>query len=136
MPGKRTTEADVAMRVEAVRRLILQGANRYDILQFVAKNWCASARMADDYVARARQSILEAMKPERAQNLAEHIEARRDIRRKANEAKDHRLVLDVLKDEAKLMDLYPADRSDVRFMDMSKLTDEELRAIASGKSKG
>ena len=133
---KKGTNADIAMRVEAVRCLILEGANRYDILQFCSENWGVGERQADEYMERARKKIMEVLDRKREEHMAEHIDFRRHLRRKAMKAQDSRLALEVARDEAKLLDLYPAMKNEHTIRDMSQLTDDELRAIVEAKSSG
>lgn len=106
----KANKAEMALRVEAVRGLLLTGYPTHEILRLVAEKWGVADRTVEYYIAQARRSILEASEERKVEVVAEHIEMRRNLLRKAHEGKDYRLALDILKDEAKLLGLYAPDR--------------------------
>ncbi len=110
---KRTTE----LRIEAVYRMILDGWTSAQILQNVTRQWDIKIRMAHTYLARALQRVREEAQQDHEQLLAEHLAARRQLRREAKQAKDLRLAADILRDEAKLLGLYPAERREIDLPD-------------------
>lgn len=109
----KATLAEVELREAAVRQLQLDGASRYDILQFTAKNWNLGVRQTDEYMARAAASIKVAGESRTVNALWEAIEHRRSMRHKAHVAKNYKLELDIAKDEAKLLGLYPAEKHEI-----------------------
>ena len=96
-------------RVEAVYRLILDGWTQQQIYQNTAE-WGLSERQRYAYIAEARQRFEEGTALTRAELMAEHLAARRQLRREAKTVKDK---LAVLKDEAELYGLYPAKSVEV-----------------------
>lgn len=135
MAGK-STKAEIELRVAAVRQLVLNGASHYDIVRFGSENWHITSRQTEDYLAEARKSIKEAADAYRDMAFAEHVEHRRALRRKANNNKQYKLELEIAKDEAKLLNLYPAERHEMTgkdggaiSIDMHSLTDEQLAAL-------
>ncbi len=104
--GKQSAE-QVDQRVQAVYEALLDGASRYEILQFATDAaWDLSERTVDYYIAKAREWIATFAKPQRKKLLQEHIAARRRIRAKANAKGDLWLALAAQQDEARLLGLY------------------------------
>jgi len=125
----------VQKRVETVYRLILQGETIPNICQNLSKIEGVSERTVYRYIARARAMIHAEAKRVRAEAFDEHLAARRRMRKDAHDAKDGRLAFDLLRDEAKLLDLYPAQKSkqEALNIDVAKLTDEQLDRIIAGE---
>lgn len=91
-------------RVEAVYRLILDGWTAQQI-RHNTSDWGLSSAQQNKYIRDARKRFEEGNALTRAELLAEHQAARRQLRREAKTVKDK---LAVLKDEAELYGLYPA----------------------------
>jgi len=126
--------------VEAIVRLLLQGDSIPNVVQNASKNWGVSTRQVYYYVRRARTLIREEAKRVREEAFDEHLAARRRMRKEAHDANDGRLAFDILRDESKLLDLYPSAKQEITGAgggpvqavvatdDLSNLTDEELDA--------
>lgn len=112
-PAKKATNAQMARRLLTVYSMLLRGASRPEIIAFAQEKWQVGEDSADSYIARARDELQKAFAAERDQEYRRHVLMRRDLLRRAQDAGDLRLELDVLKDDAKLLDLYPAERRDV-----------------------
>ncbi len=125
MARKKKAEAPLAAaRVAEVLQLRLDGARRWDVLQFIAEKerepgsaWALnegeapmSERMAGYYIAAADADILRSVEKDKAKTLARHWAQRRNLYAKAVMAGDNATALAVLKDEAKLADLYPTEK--------------------------
>lgn len=109
MAGRKADRVTKEQRVEAVYRLLIDGWTREQILPQIAK-WGIKDRMQRNYIAEARDRMKETTALEREMIFAEHIAARRQLRRDAKTVKEK---LDVLKDEAALLGLYPAKAVEV-----------------------
>lgn len=108
MSGK-SSKAMRDQRVNEVLQLELAGMSRQQIIQYATVSWGVSIRTTDKYLAAARAVLKEELVELRRIALAEHLAARRALRFVAHEQKDWRLVLDCLRDEAKLWGLYETD---------------------------
>lgn len=106
---KKATNKQSNERTNEILSLLLAGASRGEIVQTASKKWGVTIRQVDTYIARARGLIDENLKEYRAHALAEHIALRRRLRREAYTSGDLRLVLDIVRDEAKLWGLYETD---------------------------
>ena len=65
--------------------------------------------------------------------LETHLAQRAFIRHKALKDGDKRLAFDILRDETKLLDLYPTPTNRNLNIDVGQLSDEQLEQIAAGK---
>lgn len=93
--------------------MLLEGRDPGQIARDAATAFGISERQARNYIARAEEQIRGILQVDRAFRMAEHVAARRDMRARAQKANDLRAELDVLKDEAKLLGLYPSERHEV-----------------------
>lgn len=106
----KASRAVKAMRLEAVRGMLLEGKDSTDIVRDISMSFRISERQAWNYVGEAQEQIRAVVEVDRAYRLAEHIAVRRDIRQRARRAGDLRGELEAAKDEARLFGLYPADQ--------------------------
>ena len=75
--------------------------------------WGLGEAQADRYIAEANALIAVEAAKAREENYNEQVAFRRMLRKRAMSADDARLALDVAKDEAKILDLYPAEKHQV-----------------------
>ncbi len=102
--------------------MLLQGDSLSNICEISRKSWGVSTSQVYRYAQRARALIKKEAARIREEAFDEHLVARRRMRKDAHDADDKRLAFDILKDETKLLDLYPADRHKV----YHGLTDDDL----------
>ena len=114
MASGQSDQERVRRRVEAVYRLLLQGDSLSNIVQNSSKSWGVSPRQVYNYAQRARALIKKEAARVREEAFDEHLIARRRMRKDAHDEHDKRLAFDVLKDEAKLLDLYPVEKQKVK----------------------
>lgn len=120
-PPKKSTDAEITARVTTVYKLILNGADRHEILQYAAKmDWNVSDRSVDEYIARAT-----AMFTERAAKAAERAEEKRHERLGIAEAQlnmlfmkcvnvqDYKAALAVRRELSLLLGLHAPTRQEV-----------------------
>ncbi len=110
MPGVRVDQATIEARVEEVYRLLLSGATRVDILQFVAKTnppWGISNRQAENYIAKAykRFELIVEKRHERIFN--KHYARREDLYAKSLNQGNIPAAAGVLKDLDAYLGMYP-----------------------------
>ena len=65
------TAAEYRKRLSQIRAMLLTGAPRGDILQYVAEKWSGAERTADYMIAEATAEIHEAAKPDKAAEIEE-----------------------------------------------------------------
>ena len=114
MASGQADQERVRQRVEVVCRLLLQGDSLSDICENSRKSWGVSASQVYRYAQRARALIKQEAARVREEAFDEHLVARRRMRKEAHDADDKWLAFAVLKDETKLLGLYPAEKQEVK----------------------
>jgi hypothetical protein len=124
----RATNPIVRQRVEDVLRIRLDGAEGWDVRQYVAEKerageppWAIpelgkplSERQIRRYVEQADRQIEESCRTSRKQLLRRHLAQRRTLYARAVSAGDIRTALAVLADLAKMQGLYPSEDEALR----------------------
>jgi len=101
-------KAEIARRIDEVLRIIVDGAEFHDIVQYAAeKQWGVKERQLRNYIAKANDLLAQRRERDRDKLLARHIAQRRNLYARALNAADYRTALTVAKDEAELEGLYP-----------------------------
>jgi hypothetical protein len=105
---KKAEAAAVALRVEEILRIRLDGAQYHDVLQYSAeKGWNLKERQLREYMRRADTLLVERQDKNRKQVIARHLAQRTALYARAVNAADYRTALAILSDDAKLRGLYP-----------------------------
>lgn len=110
----RSSKAVVRVRVEAVMKLRLLGAEFHDLRQFASEDdpetgrpWNVSERTLWRYLADADKLLDHYLEKDKQKLLNRHIGMRRSLYARAVERGDERTALLIAKDEAELLGLYP-----------------------------
>jgi hypothetical protein len=106
----KSTKAEVQKRTRIVLEMLLQSTPPVDIIQYGVANWAITDNGVWKYITAAYAIMKEMAKEEHAEVYAHNLAQRRYIKNKAIKAEDYRLAHEVLKDEAKLLNLYPAEK--------------------------
>lgn len=105
---KKADAATIEQRIELIYRLILDGWDSTAIVQnSTVRGWGVKVRQVRNYLARARKRMSDELAQYRQTALEEHIAARRKLRKNS---RDERVILMVLQDEAKLLELYAPNK--------------------------
>jgi hypothetical protein len=118
------SKATKAQRVHDVLRIRLDGAEAWDILQYIAEKQAAGEapwtveegtaplkeRQIRNYVRAADRAIAESCWQQTKKLFRIHLAQRRNLYARAVQAGDIRTALSVLMDLATLQDLYPAKK--------------------------
>lgn len=114
----KSTQIEVAQRVEEILRIILDGAQFHDIAQYAAeKGWGVGERQIRSYMNKAYELLVARQEQDRPQIIARHLSQRAALAARAINAADYRTALAILNDEAKLRGLYPEQEA----KDLAKL---------------
>ena len=129
----KSTDAEISRRVRFVRRMLLRGHTRGDIVRFCSKKWGITSRQIDDYLAYAKEEIEEINKTDMKQNMAMISRNYWEQYRLAHKSKNGFLAVTILEKIAKLkglsqetLKLVLDDRKD-----LEALSDEELEIAVS-----
>jgi hypothetical protein len=111
--AKKCTKAEAQKRTRIVLEMLLQSTPPVDIVQFGIANWDITEGGVWKYITAAYDLMKEMAKSEREEVYAANLAQRRYLKNKAIKAEDYRLAHEVVKDEAKLLDLYPSEKQEV-----------------------
>ncbi len=131
----RSSAVVVSGRVLEIYRLRLRGKEFPDLWDFAAKQgWGVSRTTLTRYIAAADEMCEKHYNRRAIYMHARHIMQRRMLLDKCLDAGDFRTALSVLQDEAKLANLYPANKVEAVYRNLRSLeqmSDEELARIAA-----
>lgn len=108
---ERATIAETERRVSIVYNMLLNGANRRDILQFNAKNWMLSDRAVDNIISKANKEISEVCEEERETQFGLAIKRLNALYFKSLTEGDIRTALNVQKEINEVVGLHETHRS-------------------------
>lgn len=132
--SRKSTNAEVERRVSVIYDLMLRGYSRPQIHQYVSKrrfiqvpespdpdywdpnvepSWDLSPRAIDEYMARARELMRVKAQTMREEVLGRTLERREDLYKEAREHMDLKTALTIDQDTARLLDLYPEQKTKV-----------------------
>lgn len=126
MKGKtaRATEAQTEKRIEELLAIRLDGAELWDVREYVREKVAAhdpvwgknplSDSQLYRYLQRVDSHISESCKEARSKLLRRHLAQRRRLYARAVNVGDVRAALAALRDEAELLDLYPKPEDELR----------------------
>jgi hypothetical protein len=108
MGKKKTEAAEVAKRVDAVLRIVLDGAQFHDVMQYAEEQkWGLKERQVREYLSRANELLAERLEKNRKRTIARRISQREALFARALNAADYRTALAILSDLDKLQGHYP-----------------------------
>jgi hypothetical protein len=124
----KASKATVQARVEDILRVLLDGAQPWDVRQYVSEKEAAgeepwqladgdaplSERQIRRYAARAETLIAQSCRTARKKLLRRHLAQRRALFARAVSQGDVRAALAVADSEAKLLDLFPRPEDELR----------------------
>lgn len=128
MPKKKSNQkqgkADnttIAVRVEEVLAIRLDGAQFHDIVQYASKKgWGVCERQLRRYIERADELLTTRHEKDRDKLLTFHHAARMALYARCVNAADYGNARATLADEAKLRGLYPAEKSETNITGVVK----------------
>ena len=103
--GKKSTAAEVDIRVNRVARMLSNGAVRSEILQYSAKEWGVSVRSADEYIKKARNLLCKDWEIERRTFTAELLSQLASLQKESRKNGQGHIALGCINSAAKLAQL-------------------------------
>jgi len=127
MAGQRITDAEMALRVDEIFNLLLQGLGRRQILRFVAEqrsggvdrrgeplpDWNVQSRQVDNYMAAATRRLKRAGRTQRDLEMGRAVARLHDIYAKAAARGDLTACRQVQKDLTELLGLNAPDQLEI-----------------------
>jgi len=147
MPAPKTNRGAIAARVSQILPLVIDGASTREILRFVAEktSWGhVSPRTIDNYIARARQQIIESAAGEASWHAAKALARFERLYWRASVKGDLGQCRQVEEAIVRLLGLAAAERCELsgpgggplqHQVDLSRLTNEELDALEAIRAK-
>jgi hypothetical protein len=107
--AKRCSDGEMVIRMSAVYDLIVEGATRGDIWQYVTRNtdWGISIRTLDRYIRKATKQIEKDAEFIRAREMGKAVRRLNKLYNKTSNIKDYGICLNIQKETNKLFGLYP-----------------------------
>jgi hypothetical protein len=105
--AKKTTKAQKTKRIRIIYELMLLDTPRSDIIRYGSDNWGVSSRTTENYIKAAYELIAEEAAKIQEDAMIFHLAQIKLLANKAIKDGDKRLFFDVIRDRAKLLDLYP-----------------------------
>jgi len=109
----RADNIEIQKRIYQVGLMLFRKPKKI-IVEFIGKTWDIEKSQAYNYIRLATKEWQKYFTNVKRWGMGYHLAKRREIRDKAMEDKDYRIVLDADKDEAKLMGIYPAEKLEVK----------------------
>lgn len=103
--AKRTSPNEMIGRVQTVKKRLLEGATRQEILAECLDRWGIGERQATEYLGRAREEIALETEAAAIATYEWHVLMRLDLVRRANATDDTGKALKVLQDLAQFQGL-------------------------------
>ena len=105
MAGKKATNAEAALRTNAVYSLLGKGWSRTQIQEFTREKWGISIGQTDVYIARARKKLEEDCELERPAWIAEALQRLRKLEQTAADKNQVNAAISAIQMQAKLIGL-------------------------------
>ena len=110
---RKSTKAETLKRVRAIYELLMSDTPRVDIIRLGTDKWEVSERQIEKYITSANEAISVEAKRLQANSFEQHLSKRASLRHKALKDGDKRLAFEILRDEAKLLGLYPEKKVEI-----------------------
>jgi hypothetical protein len=109
--GRKTTRAEVALRVDAILRIKLDGAQYHDILDYAREQgWDVCTRTLHRYCRQADALLAARLEKDRDRLFAKALAQREALFARAVNAGDFSTAARILADRDKLLNLYPQEK--------------------------
>ena len=128
-------EFTVRSRVEEIYKIVLMGANFVDIRQYASrKGWGVCDRQLRRYYKKCEMLLSRMREKSYEKNMDRHIAQRQFLYAQTMGAAQYQTALGVLRDEAKLLNLYPPEKvvlAENGQAEIETLSDQDLEQIAT-----
>ncbi len=105
MPASHEEQAEKAVRINRVARLLASGGRRSDAIQMCTEKWGVAERTVDEYLKHARAKLKADFEIDRPQMLAELLSQLSTIQMEARRTGNWSVALGAINTAAKLVQL-------------------------------
>lgn len=103
---EKSSKHTVNQRINEVVDMLIEGRNRFKIIQYGSTQWNIGERQIDKYIAKARDIIQMDVKKNIEYDYAKAIRRYEELYNKAIENKDYRLALSINKEISTIQGLH------------------------------
>ena len=103
--GKKSTHAEISLRVNRVARMLANGAVRSEIIQYGEKEWGVTMSMVDRYIKKARDIMRDDFELDRRTFTAELLSQLASLQKEARKTGQGHIALGCINSAAKLAQL-------------------------------
>lgn len=127
---------DKADKIESLERedqvfsWMCRGWRSPKIVENAIQKWNIERAQAYRYIRKARERLEKMYEQKQAQGLSEMLGRHHDMRDKGYEVGDFRFVLDLDKEDAKLLGLYPSEKHEHDIPALDRAIELELARLA------
>jgi len=106
----KSNKKEIENRILEISKMLLRGLSNSEICRYASLNWGISDRQTQRYIKRCYDLWHKEFEKRKKRNLSYHLAKRRDLYKQAYDKKQWNICLEIIKDEAKIMGTYPADK--------------------------
>lgn len=110
----KSNKVELDKRILIVSKLLLSGKVNKVIFRFASLNWGVSDRQTQNYIRACYALWFKEFKVKHLANVSYHLAKRADLYCQAYKQKDWKTCLEIAKDESKILDIYPSEKTDLR----------------------
>jgi len=101
---------EIENRIAIISNQLLSELTNQEILQYASEKWGVSDRQVRTYIRRCYDLWHKIFVMKRKRNLGYHLAKRADLYKQAYSKKQWNICLEIIRDEAKLAGIYPAEK--------------------------
>ena len=124
--ARKSTRLQIADRILQIKKFILEGKHRHDIVRYSSEKWGLGERQTEKYMRKSNNEIKKAYADKSNMDIAWHIESRKNLLQYATHISDFRMASALLTDTARLQGLYEKDNTQKqpKYISASNLSDD------------
>lgn len=124
-------KVESAQRTNQVFTMLVNGASTSEVLQYASEKWQLTGRAVYNYVQKANKLIEKQAETERSAEMGKAMARLNSLYKSGMKVQDFKTCLAVQKEINALLGLYAPTK--FQYEDLTKLSDDELLALATGK---
>lgn len=133
----KSDKTTIALRVEEVLKIRLDGAQYHDVLQYASTaGWGVSNRQVSNYILAADNLLAKRLDRNKRRSLARHLAQRDTLFARAVKAADHRTALAVIADKAKIEGHYSTGQELKQLVTLALQQAEKIRELEARINDG
>jgi len=124
-----SSKKEINERILEISKMLMNELTTPEILQKASEKWGISDRQTRTYIRRCYDLWHKDFEKKRKRNLDYHLAKRADIYKQAYNKKQWNICLEIIKDEAKLMGIYPSEKHDIKVEGELKIINAKKKLV-------